>query len=160
MDHSVSARSNAINMEVKKDGLSQRQNGDWQLRFTVAAIDMDSRVTAAAMGTRFQCKLVELADDEAPREPVTEIRNKWRALGPTMQAGIRCSDPMFWAFLREEKKFADVNDHERAAQIVRAHCCVLSRSDLNKPGHQKSRVLWHGLDMQFQAWEAKERHGG
>ena len=65
MDVSDLARRNAISIEVKKDGLTQRQSGDWQLRLTIAAIDMDSRITAAAMGTRFACVLVEHFDAAA-----------------------------------------------------------------------------------------------
>lgn len=148
------ARANAISFEVKKDGLQQRQNGDWMLRLTIAGTDMDQRVTAAPMGTRFVAVLVEVNDDETPRDHNAEIRDKWRDLGPTKQAGIRCSDPVFWAFLSEEKKFADVNDHERAAGIVRAHCHVISRRDLDKPGHQRARILWFDLDQEFQAWKA------
>ncbi|UGX98754.1 hypothetical protein G6321_00028020 [Bradyrhizobium barranii subsp. barranii] len=66
MDLSDLARRNTISLEVKKDGLTQRQSGDWQLRLTIAAIDMDSRITQAPMGTRFACVLVEVNDDETP----------------------------------------------------------------------------------------------
>src|SRR5262249_51157344 len=96
------ARECAISFEVKKDGLTQRQSGDWQLRFTVQSVDMDNRLTQAPMGTRFQCVLVEVNDDESPRDHKGEQRNAWRDLGPTKQAGIRCADPIFWAYLREE----------------------------------------------------------
>ena len=45
MREAQAARRNAISLEVKKDGLQQRQSGDWMLRFTVAAVDMDRRIT-------------------------------------------------------------------------------------------------------------------
>jgi hypothetical protein len=157
------AKENSIRLEVKKDGLQQRQNGDWMLRFTVAATDMDEPrnhpIVTAAMGARYQMVLVEINDDETPVDHRAKERDKWRELSPTQQAGIRCSDAVFWAFL-EEEGFAphdiDVNDVEIAAQIVRSFCKVASRSQLNKPGFHAQRVLWHQLDQQFQAWKAKE----
>lgn len=159
MHPAAKAIENAISLEAKKDGLRQKQSGKWVLTLMIDAADMDQRLALAAMGTRYQCTLTEVDDDEVNHDLAVEFREKWRSLGPARQAGVRCKDPVFWAFLREEKKIADVNDDERAAQSVRSHCCVLSRSDLNKPGHQKQRILWYGLDTQFQAWRARERHG-
>ena len=154
------ARENAIAFEGKKDGLVQKQNGDWVLRLTLQATDMHPRLVAAAMGTLYECALVEKADNGEPVDHVAIERSKWRDLGPTKQAGIRCSDPVFWAFLSEEKKITpNVNDHEAAAQIVRTLCRVTSRSQLDKPGFQASRVLWYGLDQEFQAWKALQSRG-
>jgi hypothetical protein len=112
------------------------------------------------MGTIYECALVEKNDDGTPREHAVEARDKWCDLGPTKQAGIRCSDPVFWAFLSEEKKIRPgINDHDAAAQIVRTLCRVTSRSQLDKPGFQAARVIWYGIDQEFQAWKARESHG-
>jgi hypothetical protein len=157
--HAAAARANAISFEVKKDGMRQRQNGDWVLSLTLQAIDMHPRVTAAKMGTRYLCTLVELNDDETPVDHVAMDRDKWRALGPTKQAGIRCKDPVFWAYLREKwggAVWADVRNEEDAARAVRALCNVLTRSDLGKPGFGDQRILWFELDNKFQGWRAKE----
>jgi hypothetical protein len=150
------ATANAVSFEVKKDGLTQRQSGDWQLRLTIAAIDMDQRITGAAMGTRFACVLVEINDDETPRDHNAEQRDKWRDLGPTKQAGIRCADPVFWAFLTEELHFGIVNSEERAASLVRDMLAVQSRSDLGKPGYTEARQRWYDLDYKFQSWKVRE----
>jgi hypothetical protein len=155
-DISASARVNAIPLEVKKDGLSQKQNGDWILRVVVAAIDMDGRITKAPMGTRYQCVLVEIGDDETPVDYAAKDRDRWRELGPTWQAGIRCNDPIFWAYLSEELHFPPVNDGDMAATCVREHCQVESRSDLSKPGFHQQRERWHKLDYAFQAWRIRE----
>jgi hypothetical protein len=136
--------------------LQQRQSGDWMLRVTVAAIDMHQIIVNAPMGTRFACALVEIDDNEMPVEHKAEARDKWRELGPTKQAGIRCSDPVFWAWLEEEVKFGEVNNHEAAAKIVREHCGVTSRKELSLPGNQEARTRWYNLDFAFQAWRAKE----
>lgn len=152
------ARANAISFEVKKDGLTQRQSGDWQLRLTIAALDMDQRITSAAMGTRFACVLVEVDDDETPRDHISEDRGKWRALGATKQAGIRCKDPVFWAYLAEKQGVGMLaGDKEaKAASFVRDYCNVLTRSDLDKPGFSDARLLWFDLDNKFQGWKARE----
>lgn len=150
------ARKNAVSFECKKDGLQQRQSGDWMLRVVVQAIEMDQRIITAAMGTRFQCVLVEIDDNEEPVDHVAKDRDKWRALGTTKQAGIRCTDPVFWAWLEEERKYKNVNSQDAAAVIVRALCGVTSRSELEKPGNTEARTRWHQLDNAFQAWRANE----
>jgi hypothetical protein len=150
------ARENAIALEVKKDGLQQRQNGDWMLRFTVASTDMDQRIATAQMGTRYQCVLVEVNDDELPVDHKAMDRDKWRALGPVKQAGIRCSDPIFWAYLREQQHVQADNESEAAA-AVRFICNVLTRSDLGKPGFGDQRIVWFDIDQKFQAWRLADR---
>lgn len=154
------ARANAIKFEAKKDGLAQRQNGDWTLRLTVQAIDMHQIIVNAAMGTRFFCTMNELNDDETPRDHKGEDRSKWRALGETKQAGIRCKDPVFWAYLAEKyhvpMRAGDPGNEALAARFVRDHCNVLTRSDLDKPGFSDARLIWFDLDNKFQGWKARE----
>jgi hypothetical protein len=155
MDHAHQATANAVSFEVKKDGLQQRQSGDWVLRLTVQAIDMHQTIVGASMGTRFACVLVEINDDETPVDHVAEERDKWKALGAAQQAGIRCKDPIFLAYLNEERGF-DVHNEEEAAQVVRGICGVTSRSELNKPGKLEQRLQWYKIDFAFQAWKAVE----
>ena len=143
------ARQNAIPLEVKKDGLQQRQNGDWVLRFVVQAADMDQRLTSAAMGTRFQVALVEIGDDELPKQ---KGKMDWRELQPTAQAALRCNEATFWAFLREEQRYPDVESPDTAAVAVRHLCRVSSRAELGT--NAKARVIWHQLDSAFQAWKS------
>jgi hypothetical protein len=155
VNHAQRARDNAISFEVKKDGLQQRQSGDWVLRLTVQAIDMHQTIVAAAMGTRFACVLVEVNDDESPVDHVAIERDKWRELGCARQAGIRCKDATFRAFLREQHNY-DVGDEGDAAAAVRDICGVASRSDFDKPGQTEARLKWHKLDNAFQAWRVAE----
>jgi hypothetical protein len=145
------ARANAIALEVKKDGLRQRQSGDWVLSLVIAAVHMDARITGAAMGTRYQCALVEVNDDETPVQDPE--KQKWRDLGPVKQAALRCRDPVFWAFLKEEKKLR-AHSQDEAADIVRLLCAVSSRADLAI--NASARVTWNGLDDHFQAWKAAQ----
>jgi hypothetical protein len=149
------ATENAISFEGKKDGLAQRQGGDWMLRLTVSGEDMDERITHAAMGTRYQVVMVEVDDNEEPVDHTAVERDKWRALGAARQAGIRCKDAVFRAWLMEEKHcFA--GDEDEAAQTIRDLCGVESRADLERPGAGRQRAVWHQLDNEFQAWKAAE----
>ena len=159
MDNSAAdqARANAIAIEVKKYGLTQKQNGDWKLTVTIASQDMLERFAMAPMGTRFQTAWVEITDDESPRNFQGEVREKWRELGAVRQAAIRCQEPLFWSFLEEELHFTDISwTEERAAEIVRDHCHVKSRADMDKAGMTEARQLWHQLDNAFQAWKVRE----
>lgn len=83
-------------------------------------------------------------------------RRPWQTLQPSAQSAIRCGEPTFWAFLREEYKHR-VTNKEDAATSVRKITGVNSRAHFNE--NQKARMMWHQLDSQFQAWQAKERVG-
>lgn len=103
--------------------------------------------------------------EEAPAAPRQDVphdsrpdgakRMDWRNVQPAAQAGIRCADPMFRAFLREVKRYGHC-DEEDAAVAVRDICGVKTRADLAIHAH---RVIWHQLDSEYQAWLAKERVG-
>lgn len=162
------ARNQAISLEAKKDTLSQRQSNDWKISFTVQSIDMDPRLTQAPMGTRFAMVLVEIGDDElpvqketrtAPRQDPPKVpqpdgaKRNWKDLQPAAQAGIRCEEPTFAAYLKENFK-DDWHEAQDAAECVRLICGVTSRSELGT--NQKARVLWHQLDTTYQAWKALE----
>jgi hypothetical protein len=146
--------ANTIALEVKKDGLRQRQSGDWVLSLVIASAGMDQRVTAAAMGKRYRCELVEIKDDEIPKGKQPAKTNgaklEWRDLGPAQQAALRCRDPVFWAFLEEEKAFR-VRSEEEAADSVRKWCGVASRSEIGSDAD--ARKTWFALDHHFQAWK-------
>jgi hypothetical protein len=86
-------------------------------------------------------------------EAVQKPKRDWRDMPPTQQAGIRCDDPMFAAFLKEQHP-DDWREAENAANFVRGFCGVASRSELVT--NHKARVRWHQLDEQFQAWKQVE----
>lgn len=84
-------------------------------------------------------------------------RMDWRDVQPAAQAALRCDQPAFQAFLREEYGQAYIDSTEQAAKYVREFCAVKSRSELGT--NHKARVIWKYLDDQFQAWRALERVG-
>jgi hypothetical protein len=203
------ARANAITFECKKDALQQRQSGDWKISFTVQGVDMDERITRAAMGTRFVAVLVEINDQELPVQAMSQFSTSsdvgkrdivncvccgkpavgncegveindsespvpakekpakapanpagakhgtrdWRDIPPANQAGMRCDEPIFAAFLREQRP-DDWHDRPDAAECVRLICGILSRTELGT--NHAARVIWKQLDDQYLAWKALE----
>lgn len=90
--------------------------------------------------------------DQALSPKPGRVPRDWRDIPPSQQAGIRCEEPIFGAFLREQ--YADEwHEAPDAADCVRLICAVDSRAKLNDG---PSRVIWHQLDEQFQAWKALE----
>jgi hypothetical protein len=87
-------------------------------------------------------------------KPTTSKKQEWRDVAPPKQAGIRCDDPIFEAFLIEEYP-DDWHESQDSAACVRLICCITSRSELAT--NQKARVIWHQLDEKFLAWRALER---
>lgn len=97
-------------------------------------------------------------DQDSPPAPKPDRARRekmdWRELQPAAQAALRCDQPAFQAFLREEHHYSSVSDADSAATAVRHICVVKSRSEFSTD-HRK-RVLWKQLDDQFQAWKAVE----
>lgn len=93
--------------------------------------------------------------DASPDEPAPEKhRMEWRDVQPAAQAGIRCNEPVFKAFLAENYRADWVQADKEADECVRLICGVASRSELGT--NHKARVLWKQLDDQFSAWKALE----
>jgi hypothetical protein len=137
---------NAIPLEIKKDAMRQTQSGDWKITFTVQAADMDQRLTSAAMGTRFQAALVEIGDDELPKE---KGKLDWRDVQPAAQASIRCAEPRFRDYLAVEHGI-NTKTAQEAAEAVRNLCGVNSRAMLGV--NHRARTLWHQLDSGYREW--------
>lgn len=92
-----------------------------------------------------------------PDKPQAGAKRSWKDLAPSQQAALRCNNPVFTAFLKEERTFDMSEATCDPAECIRLICGVASRSELNT--NQKARVIWHQLDSQFQAWNAVERVG-
>ena len=93
---------------------------------------------------------------DTPQPRPDGAKRDWRELQPQQQAGIRCGEATFTAFLKEEHRdhWAESTD---AAECVRLICGVHSRVELGI--NHNARAIWHQLDQQYQAWLAKERVG-
>lgn len=163
------ATANAVNCEMVLYAYRKSKDGI-VVSFVLHPNDVPDQLAIAALGSRWVSALVQIGDDElpvqkenraAPRperrptipQPDGAKRMDWRELQPAAQAGIRCEDPVFKAFLDEKHSLAEWNGFT-TAEAVRAFCGVKSRAELST--NHKARVLWHQLDSQFQAWKAVE----
>jgi len=170
------ARDAAIHCEMKKIAYRQSKDGV-VISFVLHPQEVPPELSTSHIGARYIAALVEIGDDEQPIQqpekekpkpfaatsptlqpdkdkPAGEGR-RWNDLQPPQQAGLRCSDATFRAYLNEERGYA-VADNEEAAEAVREICNVNSRAEL---GHNhRARVLWHQLDCAYQAWKAAECH--
>ncbi len=166
-DHATQAIASALQLEVKKDGLQQRQNGAWVLRLSVHPNDMPMAVMKAPMGTRFVCVLVEVNDDETPKEVMPPDQSKHHQPSDTtpaplqsagrakpekrlaQRAAILCGDPVFQRFI-EESEHTGCRNEEDAADAVRFLCGINSRAEI-RPG-TPAAVRWDKLYSRFIAW--------
>lgn len=91
---------------------------------------------------------------EAPQNSRPDgAKRDWRDMQPAAQAGIRCADPIFAAFLKELHQEDWREAKNDAAECVRLICAVQSRKQL---GYGAARSIWHQLDTEYQAWKALE----
>jgi putative phage-type endonuclease len=101
--------------------------------------------------------LAEVEHKVAALERIGSVPPKrgWSDLSFPQQAGIRCGDQIFRAFLKNWYGEM-INTEEDAANFVRDYCNVKSRADL-KEGD--GAVLWNVLEDQFEEWKIMDRAG-
>jgi hypothetical protein len=109
--------------------------------FGIAAIKQEARATPRQ-------------DSPPNSRPDGAKRMDWRDMQPAAQAGIRCAEPVFWAFLSDNYDAGQIRGKEEAAALIRNICGVDSRADLGTK--HAARVIWHQLDEKYQAWKALE----
>lgn len=143
------ARANAIPLEVKKDGLVQRSDGSWVVRFRIHPNDMRPELAQAAMGSRWMMALVEINEDETPVQ-----RN---AAGERLvqRAGILCSDRQFQNFLRTEWPMnweqSEGSEQDRAAIVLRGICEVQSRKEFAT--NAKATAAFENVTAKYEGWK-------
>lgn len=122
-----------------------------------AAYEVLGGMPAPATERWFGIAAIRDSEPAKPRpvvdKPPAGAKRDWRDLPPAQQAGIRCEEPSFEAFLKEERP-DDWHESQDAAECVRLICGVASRSELST--NQKARVIWTQLNSQFEAWKALE----
>lgn len=151
------ARNAALQLEVRKDGLSQRQDGRWALRLIIHPNDFPAALSLAPMGTRYIAALVEVGDDDLPVEAPPKAEKAKRSfdeLPASQQAAMLCNEPRFWKFLETyfsaDHNFFVVRNAEDAARAVREICSVQSRSDFDE--YSAASADWHALHSGYRAW--------
>ncbi len=97
----------------------------------------------------------QLSADKSPPAPEdsttpTRARTPWHEKKPAEQAGILCSDRMFWAFL-STNNYGPAWSAEDAATIVRRVCKVKTRSDIVEG--DKANDYWMDLVSKYRTWQ-------
>lgn len=127
-----------------------------QLIFEVPIEGVDAALAVlGGMPDSSKERWVGIAPLRAPaeaKEPEPKGKKHWRDLSPSQQAGIRCGEPIFWAFL-ETKGYAPTNTDE-AAEAIRDLFAIPSRSELN--GTMTIGIAWQKFDDEFIAWKTLE----
>lgn len=78
-------------------------------------------------------------------------RRSFSSLPLPQQAGMLCSDPIFWAFLHEELDCHVVTSPDDAAFVLRARYGIKSRADLGKGIGDDQQFI--ADREQFMAWK-------
>jgi hypothetical protein len=168
------ARANALHCEMVKYAYRQTKDGV-VVSFVVHPNDVPAALSISHIGARYMVALVQIGDDEQPIPPAEKekisdrrltsappqpdtprqagAKRDWRDLPPAQQAGIRCEEATFAAFLKEQRP-DDWHEAPKADDCVRLICGVHSRAELGT--NQKARVIWKILDTSYQAWKAVE----
>jgi hypothetical protein len=94
---------------------------------------------------------VALARLETTKKPVPIKPDNTKL---SFEAVMRCKEPAFQAFLRENEAFFNVRDEVTAANAVRMLCGVESRSGLNTD--PVAAKLWRRLDASYLRWQQGE----
>lgn len=162
------AKKIAYRLEGKKDSLRQTQDNGVKVTFSIHPQDMHPALYSDPMGQRYVIVIVPIDDNEQPKQNEVQqpsLRStaspvgkgldsqrdskSWGDMSPAQQAGIRCSDPEFQAFLGAQ-------DAEKAAAIVREKCGVASRSEII-PGTD-AFVYWKAIDGAFRDQQFEQRY--
>lgn len=99
-------------------------------------------------------RLEEPKQEKAKAEP--KDKKNWRDMPPAQQAAIRCGEPIFWAYLKEQLgEDPPPTDADQCAEVIRDMCGVQSRKELND--NHLARTIWFNLDQGFLAWRELER---
>lgn len=159
------ARANAIPCEMVLYAYRKNKDGV-VVSFVVHPDEVPDALATARIGSRWVGALVQVGDDELPvrakekpakppatPKPTAGGKRNWRDIPPPQQAGIRCDDATFSAFLKEERP-DDWSECQDTVDCVYLICGISSRSELGT--NQKARVIWHQLDEAYQAWKALE----
>lgn len=138
-------------------------DGSMSVTFEVAPEHCHSAFTLFGMpGTHVAIAAIELPadrrglnmpsrpepDDPTDAETPTD-RTTFTKLPRKTQAGMRCNEPAFWRYLERRFQVGQIVDKDGAAHVVRWHCVVTSRRELDeKPG---AGVLWDNLEAAYWA---------
>ena len=157
----MDAKDSALIFEAVKVALRQTKDGA-MLTLSVHPNDFPQDLFKAWVGTRYQCVLVELNDQDEPVQ-TTESREGKEAVA---RAGILCRDVNFqnWMYKQHPRPGQLVSSleevtEETTAKSVCLYCGIDSRSELSGTS-QHSKIAREEFDKLISAynrhlWEGK-----
>ncbi len=166
------ARERALNCEAKKHAYRQTQDGV-VVSFVLHPQEVPEGLATAPLGTRYVLAMVELNDQDEPKEvmpntgkqqsasaqqhktvPASDsttpawARKSWDDMPASQQAGILCDDPSFRKFLGENWPEYDGSN---AVGIVYILCDIRSRTEI-LPG-TRAEKRWQRLVADYRTWQ-------
>lgn len=157
-------REAASHCEAKKHALRQTQDGI-VVSFVLHPNEVPASLQLAPLGTRYMLALVEIGDDEQPKQvrgtqttepapsaPVQALH--FRDKPYAQQAAILGSNEKFRRFLREkfDVPIERLLSAEDAAEQIKLYCDVDSRTKI-LPG-TKAEQRWNLLVSAYRAWDS------
>jgi hypothetical protein len=153
--------TDALPIEVRKIAYRQSAKDGLVITFSVHPNDMPAALAAAPIGARFMAALVEINDDETPKEQPSPSRDSNSTAAGVKQyslpqrVAMTCNEPAFCKFVTTEiAGFSErdtVMTPDEAAVYVRAHCLVTSRSEI-LPGTEAAK-RWDELSGKYEGWK-------
>ena len=125
-------------VECKKDGLRQTQDGVWKLTITVHPNDMPIEILKAPMGRQYIAVFAEY-DGGEPEQP--KERREWGDMPRSQQAGMLCQDESFQAWVG--------GTAGSTAETVRSLCKVDSRSELDN--NEAAAEAWDDMVADYRS---------
>ncbi len=157
----MEASDYTLNFESVKTSFRQTKDG-YHLTLVVHPNDVPKELFSSWVGTRYQCVLVELNDDNEPVKTEGAVESD----GLIQQAGMLCRSARFQTWissLYEEKGMDDGvwgdSDEEAAARLLRHACAIGSRAELrtNKAARESFTKIY---DSFMKSMNGLEPDGG
>lgn len=155
--------------EAVKYALRQSKDG-YVVSFVVHPDDVPDDLSKSKIGTRYMVAFAEIGEDEKPQAPVAQTeehqpskpvvegsspsgrtKRSFHELPLSQQAALRCNDARFRDWLVVTTPGLSGCDADGAAQIVRAKCGVLSRSEFDT--NENAARRWKWLDEAYGRYE-------
>jgi hypothetical protein len=145
----VEASDYTLNFESVKTSFRQTKDG-YHLTLVVHPNDVPKELFSSWVGTRYQCVLVELNDDNEPVKTEGAVESD----GLIQQAGMLCRSARFqtWisAIYETSGSGEDLwgeGEEEGAARLLRHACSISSRSELRT--NKQARDAFNQLYERF-----------
>lgn len=143
-----------INMEVKKDGLRQTQDGLWKLTLTILPEDMPVDLMVAPMGSRYAMAIVPIRDDESANPTVEQTEGERLRT----RAVMLCKDEQFQRFVASKLTpsqtmsydYIDATPEQVSKEYLCGWCGVNSRSEIATKS--VAQLAFSGLIEQYNNW--------